>query len=222
MGGFSQELARSATSYGWARHEILEAHRACLDLKVTRMFPFAALLEEQWLLYRGLHCLPDLELALSPRLPKEAFEGTTVIYTDGSGTVASKGSGSGVAVYEPGRSPRFIAENEGLGTNNWAELLAIWRALKAVPDCARKLLIRSDSEYAIGSVNDRQWSPNKNVALIMFIRQDIELRRSIGGQVTFEHVDGHAGVEGNEVADRLASMGRKVILTPEPLFVKDV
>ena len=98
-----------------------------------------------------------------------------------------------------------IAENSGNGTNNHAELSAIWRALTLAPDLLRPLTIYSDSQYAIGCASNEKWKPRVNLALIERIRKIVQRR---GECVSFLHVKGHAGVPGNELADRLASQGR--------------
>jgi ribonuclease HI len=218
MGGFSREFATAAIGLGWKRDEITAAHHLCRDLRVTEVTSFAAFAERRWLVYRGLAASPDLELAMSTRLPIEAKLGLTVAYADGSGTTSEKRCGAGVAIYEPGRPPRYVAEHEGLGTNNVAELLAIWRALKAVPDVTRRLLIRSDSEYAINSVRDRRFNPVKNKGLVEAVREDVAFRRSAGQSIEFQHVYGHEGEEGNEAANLLANLARTVATAAEARF----
>lgn len=129
-----------------------------------------------------------------------------VVFTDGSGTTSKKNAGIGVVVYERGSAPLYIAENIGAGTNNVAELRAIWRVLKQFPDRNRELRIYSDSEYAIGSLT-LNWSPQANEQLIRHMREDLSLRPNI----RIEHVKGHEGHEGNEIADRLANVGRTLV-----------
>ena len=70
----------------------------------------------------------------------------------------------------------------------------------------RELVVRSDSMYAIGAVTAPQGPEphHKNARLIVIVR-----RMLLGRVVTFEHVEGHAGVEGNERADVLAGLARK-------------
>lgn len=130
----------------------------------------------------------------------------TVCFTDGSGTTADKPAGIGVVIYTSSFRPQLIAENIGLGTNNVAELRAIWRALQAFPDLGRKLLIQSDSEYAIGSLT-KPWNGTANAELIQAMRADLALRP----KVKIVHVDGHSGIEGQEIADQLANIGRKLV-----------
>lgn len=147
-------------------------------------------------------------------------------YADGSGMTAAKAAGIGVAVYVAGQRPLLVAEHIGQGTNNKAELMAIWRVLRCFPLLRQDLIIHSDSQYAIGAVTE-DWTRNKNVALIGAICHDLELRRAAGARIEFVHVDGHSGHEGNEVADALAGVARKHVdkvtvygepITPDPDF----
>lgn len=129
-----------------------------------------------------------------------------IAYADGSGTTSNKIAGIGVVIYEKGKVPLYIAECIGPGTNNRAELIAIWRIIKQFPELDRRILIYSDSEYAIGSLT-LNWSPQVNQDLIANIRKDLATRTGI----CLEHVDGHAGINGNEIADSLAKIGRKYV-----------
>ncbi len=130
----------------------------------------------------------------------------TVAYCDGSGMTSDKVAGIGVAIYQSGERPVLIAENIGKGTNNVAELRAIWRALQQFPNVNQRMIICSDSEYAIGSMT-KAWNASANAELIRYMRADLAMRPN----VKFKHVDGHSGVMGNEVADQLANIGRKLV-----------
>jgi ribonuclease HI len=132
-----------------------------------------------------------------------------VAYADGSGTTFDKLAGIGVYITVDGRPYQAIPENVGIGTNNRAELLGIWRCLRAFPRLDQSILIRSDSEYARGVLLNLDWNLSKNVALIQAIRQDLALRK---GYIEIEHVDGHSGIVGNEMADKLAGIGRKILI----------
>jgi ribonuclease HI len=203
--GLSRDQAAHLLALGWAKDALTTLHWC---LKDTHDFvldfhdPWGICTEKGLLVYRN-NSLGDIERAFAPPVDQKA---DTVAYTDGSGTTRDKSAGIGVAVYAPGRSPELIAENIGPGTNNRAELVAAWRALRAVPDTAQALLIRTDSEYVIGALT-KDWVRNYNAELINNIRHDLELRP----YVRFEHVDGHSGVEGNEVADRLSRIGRQLV-----------
>src|SRR5262249_26293011 len=97
---------------------------------------------------------------------------------------------------------REIGEFIGIGTNNVAELVAIERALDAIPpeDRARLVLLHADSSYALGVVSGTM-KAKKNVELVARIR---------GKARTFSRpesvqVRGHAGVVENERCDVLAN-----------------
>jgi len=140
-----------------------------------------------------------------------------IIYTDGS--FAKGKMGYGIVVL--GKYDIFKDEvNEiygavpsridgfGLGnSNNVAELFAIYQALKIVKG---DVIIRTDSSYAVGALSfhihtwkDRGWNGIANRNLIEAI-DNITTKRS----VVYEHVDGHSTSEYNQLADRLANLGR--------------
>jgi len=171
-----------------------------LQKHLVQEFEWGVLVDDKYIFYPSTTAF-EIADAFRKRMPNPV-----VCYTDGSGTTSKKNAGIGVVVYERGYSPVYIAENIGLGTNNRAELMAIWRALKQFPDKTQPIKIYSDSEYAIGSLT-LNWSPQANEELIRHIRQDLSLRYDI----SIEHVDGHSGHEGNELADQLANMGRKSV-----------
>lgn len=130
-------------------------------------------------------------------------------YTDGSGTFSNQPCGSGVVIYD---GDEIIAEASrflGLGTNNHAELSAVRLAVHLMrfdPLRGHPLTICSDSQYAIDMCSGRgEFDPfRKNARLINIIRNLM-----VGRTITFEHVKGHSGIEGNERADVLASLGRR-------------
>lgn len=95
-----------------------------------------------------------------------------------------------------------VARSLGLGTNNTAETTAIQIALASCPRTDLRLHLYSDSAYAIGSLT-QDWKAKKNVELIAEVRRHLALRPA-----TFEHVRGHAGNAGNELADRIAGWAR--------------
>lgn len=145
-----------------------------------------------------------------------------VLYTDGScsknGSVDAK---AGIGVHFATRnniSFRDISEPfEGVEghkpTNQRAELKAILEALRLVKEVDRKIIIYTDSEYAIKCIT--QWYPTwlaqhkvdkkKNIDLIKPIAQYYQALT-----VEFRHINSHTGLQdehslGNEEADRLAT-----------------
>lgn len=136
----------------------------------------------------------------------KSYEHRILIHTDG----ASKGNpgpgGLGV-VLESGSHEKRISEGYRCTTNNRMELLAIIRALEALKQPSRKVLIRSDSKYVVDAVNQGwvfQWEKKgfkkkKNPDLWA---RFLELYRQHG--VKLEWVKGHDGDPRNEECDRLA------------------
>lgn len=213
MHGLTQEHARNALDDGWSQLTLKTLHQLIQNktrlagdqyrMGIRYLAPFAFLMLGR-LVYKGA---TERQIANTlARLSYPCDDGVVNAYTDGSGTTKEKSAGIGVVLYRAGGETEFIAENIGNGTNNRAELCAIWRALRAVPDIHQPIRVHSDSEYAIGALT-QNWERNKNAKLIECIRRDVALRENL----SFEHVDGHAGHEGNEVADRLAAMGRKLV-----------
>ncbi|KAJ1862912.1 hypothetical protein LPJ78_004390 [Coemansia sp. RSA 989] len=150
------------------------------------------------------------------------------VYTDGaSSRNGQKGARAGIGVYFGDRDPRNISEplsgDETRQTNQRAELMAILRAIQATESSSsssssnKKLLICTDSMYSINclTVWFQKWEKNgwtssasrKRVENQDIIRPILDLIRARGGNVSFRHVRGHAGIAGNEAADRLAVAG---------------
>ncbi len=138
----------------------------------------------------------------------EASHPPLVAYTDGSGTIATKPCGAGVVVYDGDEVVLEVSRHLGNGTNNRAELCGIGLALAVTDEPAmreRPLVIYSDSTYAIGAISAARdpWDGAANEKLICYVRSLLA-----GRCVTFVHVRGHSGVEGNERADKLAGLAR--------------
>jgi ribonuclease HI len=102
------------------------------------------------------------------------------------------------------RSGEFLGE----GTNNQAELFAVSRGLvflRRLPDWkSQPVTLYTDSQYTIG-VLTKDWFPTKNLDII----ESIQWMLQQFPNVTFQHVKGHAGNEGNTIVDRLAGVCRK-------------
>jgi ribonuclease HI len=91
----------------------------------------------------------------------------------------------------------------GYGTNNIAELTAVYRVLQFVPKSA-ELEIYTDSSYAIGILT-KNWQAKANVSLVNSIKKELDLHTS----VKMFHVKGHNGDEGNEIVNKLAQTATK-------------
>ena len=78
-----------------------------------------------------------------------------------------------------------------------------------------RLLVCSDSTYSINCI--RSWAPNwekkgwkkpgGGIKNLEIIQDCYAIYRRIEDKLTLTHVAGHAGTEGNELADRMAMLG---------------
>jgi ribonuclease HI len=140
----------------------------------------------------------------------------TKIFTDGGCEPNPGEAGSGVAVYRDDEiSGLWFGLYEPKGTNNTAELNAFKQALimaQAEIGAEKSVAIFCDSKYSIQCVT--QWAAGwekkgwkkkdgeiKNLELI---KEMFALYQELSGDVQVLHVNGHVGVEGNELADRMS------------------
>jgi ribonuclease HI len=125
------------------------------------------------------------------------------IYTDGASSGNPGPSGIGV-VLRFGKYEKELSKYIGIATNNIAELEAIRTGLMAIKDTEIPIRIFTDSKYAYG-VLTLGWKARKNQNLIKSIKnillkfKDREIIK----------IKGHAGHEGNERADYLATSAIK-------------
>lgn len=139
----------------------------------------------------------------------------TKIYTDG-GCVPNPGeAGSGLAVYRnESLSELWYGLYNPKGTNNTAELNALHQALLMARDelsNGRTVAIFCDSQYSIQSITQWavKWSKNGwkkkagEIKNLEIIKEMFTVHQSIKDDVEVMHVNGHIGLEGNELADRM-------------------
>lgn len=140
----------------------------------------------------------------------------TKIFTDGGCEPNPGEAGSGVAVYRNDVAAElWYGLYNPSGTNNTAELNALNQALIMAKDeigKGRSVAIFCDSKYSIQCVT--QWAANwekkgwikkggeiKNLDLI---KEMFALYQLLKDKIYVLHVNGHVGVEGNELADRMS------------------
>lgn len=152
------------------------------------------------------------------------------IYTDGSTRIenrrgAENEGGWGVVVYENDKIIDAHSEQIKNTTNNECELAAIFWAISNYATKAQwdAPTIYSDSEYAINCVtkwyknwetNDWQTSKHEKVANFNLISAITNYLYHQGHYANFEKVKGHSNVEGNIIADKLATG----VLKPEEVM----
>ena len=102
---------------------------------------------------------------------------------------------------------------QGQTTNNTAELNALHKALLLASESkASKVTNFCDSKYSIDCITkwaygwkSRGWiKKGGEIKNLEIIKLTHNLYEEIKGGVTIKHVTGHSGVEGNELADRMA------------------
>jgi ribonuclease HI len=132
------------------------------------------------------------------------------IYTDGA-CRGNPGPGGWGAVLIAGAHEKELSGAEPLTTNNRMELTAAIRALAAL-NRPCEVALYTDSQYVRKGITEwlpqwkaRDWrtadkKPVKNVDLWQALEREIEHHR-----IEWHWVKGHAGVPGNERADRLAN-----------------
>ncbi len=96
------------------------------------------------------------EVKKEPVAKKEQQINTLKIYCDGACSGNPGNAGSGLAVYEGDNSPVLLhGRYEELGTNNTAELNALYKALEIASEskCTSMIEICSDSKYSIDCIS---------------------------------------------------------------------
>jgi ribonuclease HI len=140
------------------------------------------------------------------------------IYCDGACEPNPGNAGSGIVVYRAGKlAELWYGLYYPMGTNNTAELNALYHALRMAEGeikAGNTVEVCSDSAYSINCI--RSWAPSwekkgwtkpggeiKNLELI---QNCYAIYKRIAEELTLTHVAGHAGTEGNELADRMAML----------------
>jgi ribonuclease HI len=135
------------------------------------------------------------------------------IYTDGSNSLKTGLCSWAVVVIYRGDVIRQRCGFEK-GANGKAELRAVVEALKMIP-ANGQAIIYSDAEYAIGALTHwrAKWEANGYKTAKGYPIAHLELvqeghRLLDCRKVLIEHVKGHSGIRGNELADKLARAAR--------------
>jgi len=137
------------------------------------------------------------------------------IYCDGACSGNPGRAGSGLALYKNGEKPVLYYGNYlANGTNNIAELNALYKALLLADEMKtdEKVMILSDSKYSIDCISTWAYGWKKNnwtkksgeIKNLELIKNAHNLYEQIKDKIIIKHVKGHAGIEGNELADRMA------------------
>jgi len=142
----------------------------------------------------------------------------TKIFTDGACDPNPGKAGSGIAIYRQNNiSELWYGLYNPVGTNNTAELNAFYQALsisKSELASGASVSIFCDSKYTIQCITQwaygwekKGWKRSggeiKNLELIQKMHA---LYQSLKDKIKVCHVNGHVGIEGNELADRMSML----------------
>lgn len=126
-----------------------------------------------------------------------------LVFTDGAYSSAREQGGVGVV---------FVKNNEIIykyskcfqrTTNNRCELYAVIKALQAISANIDSLVIYSDSQYVINSIN-LGWQHKKNKDLWSIFDRYYESAQKFCDDIKFVWVKGHENNEFNNIADEIA------------------
>ncbi|ROS00224.1 ribonuclease HI [Sinobacterium caligoides] len=145
----------------------------------------------------------------------DALEADYKLFTDGGCNPNPGKAGSGIAIYHHNAlSELWFGLYNPRGTNNTAELNALHQALLIARDKlaeGRSVVVLCDSQYAIQCLTQwaagwqkRGWKKaGGEIKNLDIIQPMFTLYQSLQEQLPLLHVNGHVGVEGNELADRM-------------------
>ena len=131
------------------------------------------------------------------------------IYTDGSCSLHDKGRGGYGAVLIYNGVIKEIYGGYMFTTNNRMELTAVIKSLQSLKRPC-KVIVHSDSKYVTDAINKRWFVKWQNRKFFNVKNSDLwqQLLHLITiHDVEFKWVKGHSGVEFNERADELATIG---------------
>jgi len=144
------------------------------------------------------------------------------VYTDGACS-GNPGPGGWACLYLFPEEIQLLSGGAVKTTNNRMELMAVLKALEQYLDryCYKNsfdyLEVCSDSAYIVNSINqgwlviwkNNKWCSKKRVTVKNYdlwrqVLKHIETLRWIGVECIFTKVEGHSGIECNEIVDKAA------------------
>lgn len=138
------------------------------------------------------------------------------IFCDGACDPNPGKAGTGIAIYHKDKLDQlWYGLYNPAGTNNTAELLGLLHSLmfaQQAVDKGQSVTIYCDSKYSIDCVTKwaigwkaKGWKKaNGDIKNLDIIKPAHALYLEIAKKIKVAHVKGHAGVEGNELADRMS------------------
>ncbi|MCG9543158.1 ribonuclease H family protein [Vibrio sp. Isolate33] len=138
------------------------------------------------------------------------------IFTDGACEPNPGEAGTGLAVYLKNElTELWYGLYQPVGTNNTAELQGLKQAFILAQEKLQSGLsvaIYCDSKYSIDCITKwasgwekKGWTkPGGEIKNLDIIKPAYALYQELASQITIHHVNGHVGIEGNELADRMS------------------
>nr|WP_040697379.1 ribonuclease H family protein [Pseudoalteromonas citrea] len=151
------------------------------------------------------------------------------VFTDGGCEPNPGEAGTGLAVYENNSlSALWYGLYQANGTNNTAELNGLTQALilaKSYLSSGKSVAIYCDSKYSIDCITKwaagwekKGWvKASGEIKNLDLIKPAYALYQALSCEVKIYHVNGHVGIEGNELADRMSILA---IETKDSNFVE--
>ncbi|XP_012216204.2 ribonuclease H1-like isoform X1 [Linepithema humile] len=144
-------------------------------------------------------------------------DGYVNVFTDGAcSSNGYKNARAGIGVWFQDNHPLNVSQPvEGRPTNNMAEIQAVMVAAKQAKKAGiKKLKINTDSKFLISCITQwmprwkkRGWTTVNNKPVINKIEL-LEMEKELESlTIAWNHVNGHVGIYGNEMADKLAREG---------------
>jgi len=138
------------------------------------------------------------------------------IFCDGACDPNPGKSGTGIAIYKKQHLDQlWYGLHNTSGTNNTAELLGLYHSLmfaKTAVEDDQSVIIHCDSKYSIECITTwafgwkaKGWKKKGGeIKNLDIIKPAHALYLDISDKIQVLHVKGHAGIEGNELADRMS------------------
>ncbi|WP_261885458.1 ribonuclease H family protein [Vibrio pomeroyi] len=138
------------------------------------------------------------------------------IFTDGACEPNPGEAGTGLAVYLQNElTELWYGLYQPMGTNNTAELQGLKQAFILAQEKLRaglSVAIYCDSKYSIDCITKwasgwekKGWTKSGGeIKNLDIIKPAYALYQELASQITIHHVNGHVGIEGNELADRMS------------------
>lgn len=143
------------------------------------------------------------------------------IYCDGACSPNPGKSGTGMAIYQQDKlTELWYGLHQPMGTNNTAELNGLLEAFKYAESYIQQgktVQVLSDSKYSIDCITKwakgwqaKGWTRGKGEEIknLEIIKESFALYQKLKANLIISHVKGHANIEGNELSDRMAVLGR--------------